>query len=71
MGDKKNINPPERIAILYAEVQGHRGYLLRFAVAKLRDTGQAEEVVQEALAVKNGKQPSGFPGLEGTARADR
>ena len=49
MGDKKNINPPERIAILFAEVESHRGYLLRFATAKLRDVAQAEEVVQEAL----------------------
>lgn len=49
MGVKKNINPPERIAILNAEVQSHRGYLLRFAVAKLRDAEQAEEVIQEAL----------------------
>ena len=49
MGDKKNINPPERITVLFAEVESHRGYLLRFALAKLRDTDQAEEVVQEAL----------------------
>ena len=49
MGDKKNINPPERITLLFAEVESHRGYLLRFATAKLRDADQAEEVVQEAL----------------------
>ncbi|MEO8103097.1 MAG: sigma-70 family RNA polymerase sigma factor [Betaproteobacteria bacterium] len=49
MADRKNINPPDRIAALFKEVESHRGYLLRFAVAKLRDTGQAEEVVQEAL----------------------
>ncbi len=49
MGDKPNNNPPERIAILYAEVESHRSYLLRFALAKLRDSDQAEEVVQEAL----------------------
>ncbi len=34
---------------LFSEIEGHRGFLIRFAVAKLRDTGQAEEVVQEAL----------------------
>ncbi len=34
---------------LFAEVEGHRGYLIRFATAKLRDAEQAEEVVQEAL----------------------
>jgi RNA polymerase sigma-70 factor (ECF subfamily) len=33
----------------FAEVESHRGYLLRFATAKLRDAEQAEEVVQEAL----------------------
>ena len=49
MAERKNINPPDRIAALFVEVESHRGYLLRFAVAKLRDTGQAEEVVQEAL----------------------
>ena len=49
MAERKNINPPDRIAALFAEVESHRGYLLRFAVAKLRDAGQAEEVVQEAL----------------------
>ena len=49
MGAEKNINPPDRIAVLYAELESQRGYLLRFAVAKLRDSAQAEEVVQEAL----------------------
>jgi RNA polymerase sigma-70 factor (ECF subfamily) len=34
---------------LFAEVESHRGYLIRFATAKLRDADQAEEVVQEAL----------------------
>ncbi|MEP7157527.1 MAG: sigma-70 family RNA polymerase sigma factor [Betaproteobacteria bacterium] len=49
MGDKKNINSAAQITVLYAEVESHRGYLLRFAVAKLRDSEQAEDVVQEAL----------------------
>jgi RNA polymerase sigma-70 factor (ECF subfamily) len=49
MADTKNIKTPDRIAILFAEVESHRGYLLRFALARLRDGGQAEEVVQEAL----------------------
>lgn len=34
---------------MFAEVESHRSYLLRFATAKLRDAEQAEEVVQEAL----------------------
>ncbi len=34
---------------LYIEVDSHRGYLLRYATARLRDGTQAEEVVQEAL----------------------
>lgn len=34
---------------LFVEVKIHQGYLLRFATAKLRDTEQAGEVVQEAL----------------------
>src|SRR5258708_6878448 len=34
---------------LFREIDGHRGYLIRFATAKLRDAEQAEEVVQEAL----------------------
>ena len=49
MAESKKINPPDRIAALYAEVETHRGYLLRFAIAKLRDREPAEEVVQEAL----------------------
>ena len=49
MTEPKNIKPPEQIAILFAEVETHRGYLLRFATAKLRDADQAEECVQEAL----------------------
>ena len=49
MADRKNINPPQTLAVLYAEVESHRGYLIRFATAKLRDADQAEECVQEAL----------------------
>lgn len=39
----------EHRARLFSEVESHRGYLLRFATARLRDSAQAEEVVQEAL----------------------
>lgn len=49
MADRKNINPPQTLAVLYAEVESHRGYMIRFATAKLRDADQAEECVQEAL----------------------
>jgi RNA polymerase sigma-70 factor, ECF subfamily len=34
---------------LYLEVETHRPYMLKYAMAKLRDDLQAEEVVQEAL----------------------
>jgi len=34
---------------LFLEIESHRGYMVRFATAKLRDAEQAEEVVQEAL----------------------
>ena len=33
----------------FAEIEGHRGYLVRYATAQLRDSQLAEEVVQEAL----------------------
>jgi len=49
MGDNKNIKPAAQITVLFAEVESHRGYLLRFAMAKLRDAEHAEDVVQEAL----------------------
>ncbi len=49
MGAQKNSNPNEKQHALFAEVETHRSYLLRFATAKLRDADQAEEVVQEAL----------------------
>ncbi|MEI6737498.1 MAG: sigma-70 family RNA polymerase sigma factor [Pseudomonadota bacterium] len=34
---------------LFAEIESHRSYLLRFAMAKLRDSNDAEEAVQETL----------------------
>ncbi len=49
MAAGKNNKPPETRRALFAEVESHRGYMLRFATAKLRDADQAEEVVQEAL----------------------
>ena len=49
MGAQKNSNPIEKQHALFAEVETHRSYMLRFATAKLRDADQAEEVVQEAL----------------------
>jgi len=49
MAEPKNFNSPEKISALFAEIETHRGYLIRFATAKLRDAVQAEEVVQEAL----------------------
>jgi RNA polymerase sigma-70 factor (ECF subfamily) len=33
----------------HAEIETHRAYLVHYALAKLRDRGDAEEVVQEAL----------------------
>ena len=33
----------------FAEIESHRGYLVRYATAQLRDSQLAEEVVQEAL----------------------
>jgi len=33
----------------YAEIQSHQGYLMRYALAQLRDSQLAEEAVQEAL----------------------
>ena len=49
MGTGKKDNPQVKKQALFAEVESHRGYMLRFATAKLRDADQAEEVVQEAL----------------------
>lgn len=49
MAEKKKINSPDRVAVLFVEIESHRSYMLRFALAKLRDSHQAEEVVQEAL----------------------
>jgi RNA polymerase sigma-70 factor (ECF subfamily) len=33
----------------FAEIEGHRPYLVRYALSQLRDAAQAEEAVQEAL----------------------
>ena len=44
----------------FAEIESHRGYLLRYALAQLRDTQLAEEAVQEALVAA----------LEGIGRFD-
>ena len=33
----------------FAEIEGHRPYLMRYALAQLRDAQMAEEAVQEAL----------------------
>lgn len=49
MGAGKKDNPLHRQRVLFAEVESHRSYMLRFATAKLRDADQAEEAVQEAL----------------------
>lgn len=49
MAKSENVKLSPQQAALFAEVESHRGYLLRYATAKLRDGGQAEEVVQEAL----------------------
>ncbi len=49
MGTEKNDNPRQNQSALFAEIESHRSYMLRFATAKLRDADQAEEVVQEAL----------------------
>ncbi|HEX4859412.1 MAG TPA: sigma-70 family RNA polymerase sigma factor [Usitatibacteraceae bacterium] len=49
MGETKNIKPGPAQQAAFAEIESHRPYLMRFALAKLRDGAQAEEVVQEAL----------------------
>jgi RNA polymerase sigma-70 factor, ECF subfamily len=49
MDIRKNDNPGGNRRELFAEVESHRSYMLRFATAKLRDSDRAEEVVQEAL----------------------
>ncbi|MEO8384162.1 MAG: sigma-70 family RNA polymerase sigma factor [Betaproteobacteria bacterium] len=49
MGADTKDNPVHTRRVLFAEVESHRSYMLRFATAKLRDADQAEEVVQEAL----------------------
>lgn len=45
MGTSKYNNPGEAPHALFAEVETHRTYMLRFATAKLRDADQAEAVV--------------------------
>ena len=45
MGAIKNVNPLVKQHALFAEVETHRSYMLRFATAKLRDAEQAEEMV--------------------------
>ena len=41
--------PSESAAPSFHDVESHRGYLIRYARAQLRDEHQAEECVQEAL----------------------
>lgn len=41
--------PSASRAVLFAEIESHRSYLIRFATARLREVDAAEEVVQEAL----------------------
>ena len=41
--------PSENKTSLFIEIESHRGYLIRFATARLREADAAEEVVQEAL----------------------
>lgn len=43
---------------LFASIEAERGYLLRYAMAKLRDADTAEEVVQEALLAALGAAES-------------
>ena len=45
MGAIKNINPQVIQLALFAEVETHRSYKLRFATAQLCDAEQAEEIV--------------------------
>ena len=40
---------PNPVSPTFQDVQSHRGYLVRYARAQLRDEMQADEVVQEAL----------------------
>jgi len=45
----------------FAEIEGHRPYLVRYALAQLRDSDLAEEAVQEALVAAL----EGLPGFQG------
>ncbi|MBK7658801.1 MAG: sigma-70 family RNA polymerase sigma factor [Betaproteobacteria bacterium] len=47
----------------HAEIESHRGYLVRYALAKLRDRELSEEVVQEALLAAL----EALPGFRGDA----
>jgi len=42
----------------FAEIEGHRPYLMRYALAQLRDAQLAEEAVQEALVAALESLPS-------------
>src|ERR687889_73218 len=47
---------PIAMPIAFAELVGHRDYLLRFALRKLRDPALAEDAVQDAIeAVLSGR----------------
>ena len=48
-GRKNGASPAPMIDSRFAEIEGHRPYLLRYALAQLRDGQLAEEAVQEAL----------------------
>jgi RNA polymerase sigma-70 factor, ECF subfamily len=48
---------------LFLEIESHRGFLIRYATAKLREKNEAEEVVQEALLAAL----SGIESFSGTA----
>jgi RNA polymerase sigma-70 factor, ECF subfamily len=58
MGTMKNHNPRQTQHALFAEIETHRSYMLRFATAKLRDAVEAEEIVQEALLAALGSVES-------------
>jgi len=43
------VSKPDNRSVDTAELEAHRGYLLRYALIQLRDTTIAEDVVQETL----------------------
>ena len=53
MGTSKNNNRGEAPHALFADVETHRTYMLRFATAILRDADQAEEVVQGVFQARS------------------